>query len=98
MRGRKESMDAQHTPMSQHGTVVYVPGGGFDVRNCPHADELAEFISRACNAHDQLVAALRTMLALDEEYHQREPGDDDVCAEVREARAAVAKATVAPGV
>ena len=41
----------------------------------------------------ELLEALRGMLALDEEHHQRGHCDDDVCAEVRKARAAIAKAT-----
>ena len=41
----------------------------------------------------ELLEALRGMLALDEEHHQRGHCDDDVCAEVRKALAAIAKAT-----
>ena len=44
-------------------------------------------------AAPELLEALRGMLALDEEHHQRGHCDDDVCAEVRKARAAIAKAT-----
>ncbi len=39
----------------------------------------------------ELVEAVRGMLALDEENHQRCSGDEDVCLEVRKARAALAK-------
>jgi len=39
---------------------------------------------------DRLAAALRGMLQLDEENHQRHPGDEDVCKEVRDARSALA--------
>ena len=42
---------------------------------------------------DELLEALRGMLALDEEHHQRGDCDDDVCAEVRKALAAIAKVT-----
>ena len=40
----------------------------------------------------KLVGALEGMLALDEEDHQRYPGDEDVCKEVRDARAALSEA------
>ena len=38
---------------------------------------------------DAAQKALAGLLALDEEDHQRYPGDEDVCAEVRDARAAL---------
>ena len=44
-------------------------------------------------AAPELLEALRGMLALDDEHHQRGHCDDDVCAEVRKALAAIAKAT-----
>ena len=40
----------------------------------------------------ELMAAVKAMLSLDEDNHQRHAGDDDVCYEVRKAREAVAKA------
>jgi hypothetical protein len=53
------TMNAAHTatPMRASGTRVYLPNlaGGFDLRECPNAEELAAFIVRACNAHDDLV-------------------------------------------
>lgn len=39
---------------------------------------------------DRLAAALRGMLQLDEENHQRYAGDEDVCKEVRDAKSALA--------
>lgn len=42
-----------------------------------------------CVRGDRLESALRGMLQLDEENHQRHPGDEDVCKEVRDARAAL---------
>ena len=59
---------------------------------------IARVSSGYANAHliaaaPELLEALRGMLALDEEHHQRGHCDDDVCAEVRKARAAIAKAT-----
>ena len=48
--------------------------------------------ARLIAAAPELLEALRGMLALDEEHHQRGHCDDDVCAEVRKARAAIAKA------
>jgi hypothetical protein len=44
---------------------------------------------------DRLASALRGMLQLDEENHQRYAGDGDVCKEVRDARAALASAPMA---
>ena len=49
--------------------------------------------ARLIAAAPELLEALRGMLALDEEHHQRGHCDDDVCAEVRKALAAIAKAT-----
>ena len=49
--------------------------------------------ARLIAAAPELLAALRGMLALDEEHHQRVQVDDDVCAEVQAARDAIAKAT-----
>ena len=45
---------------------------------------------RAVNA--ELLEALEGLLQLEEEDHQRGPGDEDVCLEVRKARAAIASA------
>ena len=50
-------------------------------------------LRRLYAVNQELLEALRGMLALDEEHHQRGHCDDDVCAEVRKARAAIAKAT-----
>ena len=49
--------------------------------------------ARLIAAAPELLDALRGMLALDEEHHQRGHCDDDVCAEVLKARSAIAKAT-----
>ena len=62
--------------------VVYGPNGGTSKAN-----------ARLIAAAPELLEALRGMLALDDEHHQRGHCDDDVCAEVRKARAAIAKAT-----
>ena len=50
-------------------------------------------LRRLHEVNQELLEALRGMLALDEEHHQRGHCDDDVCAEVRKALAAIAKAT-----
>ncbi len=55
-----------------------------------------EHDARLIAAAPELLEALRGMLALDEEHHQRGHCDDDVCAEVRKALAAIAKATGEP--
>jgi hypothetical protein len=41
----------QFTPMEARSTRVYLArnSGGFDVRNCPDAESLAQFIAEACN-------------------------------------------------
>ena len=49
--------------------------------------------ARLIAAAPELLEALRGMLELDEDHHQRGHCDDDVCAEVLKARAAIAKAT-----
>ena len=40
----------------------------------------------------ELLEALKGMVQLDEEEHQRGPGDIDICKEVQDAHAAIAKA------
>ena len=55
--------------------------------------QAAAELRRLYAANQELLDALRGMLALDEEHHQRGHCDDDVCAEVRKALAAIAKAT-----
>ena len=62
-----------------------------DVSNA-FANEAIERYERIRSAAPELLEALRGMLQLDEENHQRYPGDEDVCTEVRLARAAIAKA------
>lgn len=60
---------------------IYIPPVGNPVAN-----------SSLIAAAPELLEALRGMLSLDE-AHQRGHADEDVCAEVRAARAAIAKAT-----
>ena len=55
--------------------------------------QAAAELRRLYSVNQALLEALRGMLALDEEHHQRGHCDDDVCTEVRKARAAIAKAT-----
>ena len=55
--------------------------------------QAAAELRRLHEVNRELLEALRGMLALDEEHHQRGHCDDDVCTEVRKARAAIAKAT-----
>jgi hypothetical protein len=60
-------MEAKHTamPMTVRGTAIYLANnsGGFDLRGCPNPEALAQFIVRACNAHDYLVKALQSAKA-----------------------------------
>ena len=49
--------------------------------------------ARLIAAAPELLQALQGMLSLDEDHHQRGACDEDVCAEVQAARAAIAKAT-----
>ena len=65
--------------------VAYVEGSDWP--------DLAYANAHLIAAAPELLEALRGMLALDEEHHQRGHCDDDVCAEVRKALAAIAKAT-----
>lgn len=50
--------------------------------------------ARLIAAAPELLSALRGMLEIDQEDHQRGGDDEDVSYEVRAARAAVAKATI----
>lgn len=60
----------------------------------PDTDAAATELRRLHAVNQELLEALRGMLALDEEHHQRgHCDDDDVCAEVRKALAVIAKAT-----
>jgi hypothetical protein len=52
---RKDYMN--FTPMKAHGTIVYINGGGFDVRHCPDPVGLASLIVTACNEHADRLAA-----------------------------------------
>ena len=51
----------------------------------------AKYFKAASEKSAALVDALEGLLSLDEENHQRYPGDEDVCLEVRNARAALAE-------
>ena len=62
-------------------------------RSFPDDQAAAAELRRLHEVNHELLEALRGMLALDEEHHQRGHCDDDVCAEVRKALAAIAKAT-----
>lgn len=55
--------------------------------------DISSELRRLHEVNKELLEALRGLLALDEEHHQRGHCDDDVCAEVLKARAAIAKAT-----
>ena len=62
-------------------------------RSFPDDQAAAAELRRLYGVNQELLDALRGMLALDEEHHQRGHCDDDVCEEVLKARAAIAKAT-----
>lgn len=84
--------------MYEQREVWFWQGDGEDYPeslSCPvviKADDLRAILAPPQPADvGELVDALRGMLALDEENHQRCSGDEDVCLEVRKARAALAK-------
>ncbi len=58
----------------------------------PLSIKAAQELRRLDEVNEELLEALKAMVALDEDQHQRFPGDEDVCQEVQQARAAIAKA------
>ena len=77
-----------------HHSITASDGHGWSVdRYMSVSGCIDEHDARLIAAAPELLEALRGMLALDEEHHQRGHCDDDVCAEVRKAREAIAKAT-----
>lgn len=48
-----------HVPFYTRDTEIFMAdfAGGFSVRNCPNPQELAIFIARAVNSHDELLEA-----------------------------------------
>lgn len=65
-----------------------IPQSANNVR--AHAN--AEFIVRACNAHDELLEACETLLA-DVEAHERRTGTPQWASSIDKARDAIAEAT-----
>lgn len=55
--------------------------------------QAAAELRRLHEVNQGLLEALKGMVQLDEEEHQRGPGDIDICKEVQDACAAIAKAT-----
>ena len=53
-------------PVIVRGTRIYLASGagGFDVRDCPNAEQLASKIGLAVNAHDALVSTLESVLPI----------------------------------
>jgi hypothetical protein len=81
-------------PIESNGVeIAQVTSDNPDLAEVVQAD--AEFICSACNSHDGLVAALqRTLAALEETYPAEPDGCGcEMCESMREARAALAKAT-----
>ena len=70
--------------------VAWIPNGWYRGDGALH-NELEANAPLIAAAPD-LLEALKAMVALDEEHHQRCQGDEDVCREVRHARYAIAKA------
>ena len=56
-------------------------------------DLAAAELRRLHEVNAELLEALKGLVQLDEEEHQRGPGDIDICQEVQIAYAAIAKAT-----
>jgi hypothetical protein len=76
------------TPWTVRDCAVYMgTAGGFDLRGCPQPDANAAFIVRACNAHDELVAALGDLVGRIERDERIE------MQHLTHARAALAKVT-----
>lgn len=103
---------AEHTPTpltvkgESNGTFVYSPRGRVASMEAGYQqtrDADAEFIVRACNAHDALVAALTKLATVARYYHKGEaPGHEDSCENpdncghcltMREVATAIEKAT-----
>ena len=65
-RGKTER-EMKFAPLVRRGTVVYLPTlkGGFDVRDCPDAEELAGDIVRAVNSHAPMLEVLKKI----RDYH-----------------------------
>jgi hypothetical protein len=97
-------MSAAHTPgpwvyfykhkYDEHHVSVPAPGRSFKLALFDNGcqSENAEADARLIAAAPDLMDALKALLSLDDD-HQRGSGDEDVCQEVRMARAAIAKAT-----
>ncbi len=85
-------MIGKYTPFHTADTNIYLANnlGGFSVRHCPDAEELAALIVRAVNAHDALVKALARMV---DEFACT---DDDCPRGCKKARAALALAGETP--
>lgn len=90
------------------GDIRYYIAQADNAKYTPHYSDVATLIAetvstereaiqeanaRLIAAAPELLAALKAMVALDEEEHQRGPGDIDICKEVQDAYAAIAKAT-----
>lgn len=56
-------------------------------------EDAATELRRLHELNQELVEALKGLVQLDEEEHQRGPGDIDICKEVQDAYAALAKAS-----
>ena len=100
-------MSAKHTPgpwRLYQGPLLYVEADNHvgpiaELRSRldygrmhPLVAETRDANARLIAAAPELLEALKAMVALDEEHHQRCQGDEDVCREVRQARYAIAKA------
>lgn len=83
-----------HTPFQRIETRNYLANGagGFDVRDCPDAIELATFINRACNSHDDLLEALKQVMDWIRSWDPNFTQDDDWPETEHHVRAAISKA------
>jgi hypothetical protein len=97
-------MSATHTPgpwvyfykhkYDEWHVSIPIPGSSmrFGIFDDGVRSENPEADARLIAAAPDLMDALKALLSLDDD-HQRGKGDEDVCQEVRMARAAIAKAT-----
>ena len=85
-----DGIQAENAALRQESVALKEQVAQLQELNENHAFN-AKYFKAASEKSAALVDALEGLLSLDEENHQRYPGDEDVCLEVRNARAALAE-------